>query len=103
MIEILLSILISLLVGTLVIHISVSFADVEDATLKKAFVVALIGAVLGLIFGWIPLFGIVLMAVAVMVLIRIIYMTTWPKALVATIVYIVVNWIANLIVRALLL
>lgn len=102
MIEILLGIIIAWLVGTVVIHISVSFAGVEDATLKKAFVVALIGALLSLVFGYTPLFGIVIMAIAVMVLIRVFYLTTWVKAFVAAIVYIVVNWIVNLLVTALL-
>jgi hypothetical protein len=98
--ELLISILIYLLIGMLVIHISVSFADVKNATLVKAFAAALIGLIASLLLGWIPFFGIVLVGIAIMVAVRIVYMTTWPKALVAAIVYIVVSWIINFIINA---
>ena len=97
MIEILLSILIALVVGALIVHISAKFAGIENATLMKAFVTALIGAISNVIFGWVPIFGIVATVIVVMVLIRLVYMTTWAKAFVAAIVYIVVIVLTNIL------
>jgi hypothetical protein len=86
--DILISFIILVVIGTIIVHISASFAGVKRATLKKAFFVALIGS---LIFSVIPglfVFNMVLVLIVTMVLIRLIYATTWPKAFVATIVYI---------------
>ena len=101
MIEILLSLLIVLAVGALIIHISTKFAGIENATFMKAFVTALVGAISNVIFGWVPIFGIVATAIVIMVLIRLVYMTTWAKAFVAAIVYIIVIWIMGVLLSAL--
>lgn len=101
MIEILLSILISLAVGALIIHISAKFAGIENTTFTKAFVTAVVGAISNTIFGWVPIFGIVATVIVVMVLIRLVYLTTWAKAFIAAIVYIVVIWIMGLLLRLL--
>jgi len=95
---ILLSFVIVLVIGTIVVHISARFADIKNATLMKAFVVSLLGAFLGLIFGSIPIFSILLIGIAVMVLFRLVYLTTWPKAFVAAIVYVIVNWAVHFLV-----
>lgn len=58
------------------------FAGIKDATLKKAFIVALIGSFVALLLDWIPLAGLLIVFVAVMVLVRLVYFTTWPKAFV---------------------
>jgi hypothetical protein len=57
--------IITVLIGTVLVHLSVSFAGIEKATLKKAFIVALIGSFVALLLGWIPLAGLAIVFVAV--------------------------------------
>ena len=92
---------INMIIGAAVIHISARFAGIENAALKKALVVALIGVIVLLIFGSIPIFSIVILFIAIMVLIRVIYLTTWPKAFVAAFVYVIVMWVISFAIRAL--
>jgi hypothetical protein len=80
-------------IGTILIHIGVSFAGAKDTSLKKAFIVALVGAIISTLFGWLPLIGIGVLFVALVVVIRIAYMTEWPKAFLACVTYIVGIWI----------
>ncbi|MBU6997177.1 MAG: hypothetical protein HXS41_03630 [Theionarchaea archaeon] len=87
--------IITLLVGTILIHLSVAFAGVENASLKKAFVVALIGSFVTLLLGWVPLAGLVVVFIVVMVLVRLVYLTTWSKAFVASVVFLIASWIVN--------
>jgi hypothetical protein len=47
--------ILTVLIGTVLVHLSVSFAGIKDATLKKAFIVALIGSFVALLLGWVPL------------------------------------------------
>ena len=98
-----LSFVVVLVIGTIVVHVSARFADIENATLMKAFVVALLGAFLSLIFGSIPIFSILIIGIAIMVLFRLVYLTTWPKAFVAAIVYVIVSWVVRFFFNALVM
>ena len=101
--ELLLRFIIYLPVGMLVIHISVSFAEVKNATLMKAFFAALIGAGLNLVFGEIPALGMLpafVLLITLMGYFRFIYKTTWTKASAVAIVYIVVSWVVGFAINA---
>lgn len=86
---ILLDIMVSLLVRIAIIHASVASVNIENATLKKASVIALISQAVSLIFGEHLLLGAVVVTAIIMVLIRFVYLTTPVKALVASIFYFV--------------
>ncbi|MBU7024303.1 MAG: hypothetical protein HXS40_09070 [Theionarchaea archaeon] len=87
--------IITVFIGTVLVHLSVSFVGIEKATLKKAFIVALL-------LGWIPLAGLVIVFVAVMVLVRLTYFTTWSKAFIASVIFVIASWIVNYFVNNLL-
>ncbi|MBU7037637.1 MAG: hypothetical protein HXS52_06870 [Theionarchaea archaeon] len=96
------SLITMVVIGTIIVHLSVSFAGIKNASLKKAFFVALVGSFVGILLGWIPLAGLVIVFVVVMVLVRLAYFTTWPKAFVASVVFLIAIWIVTYLINHLL-
>jgi hypothetical protein len=108
------STVISLIIGTVLIHLGAKVASIKNATLLKAFEVAIVGAVVGLIltilFGLvsstlsISIGAFVFLVVAFIVLVAVIkaiYNTTWLKALVTWIVYIVILMAVGIVISTL--
>ena len=85
-----LTLLISAIIGTIFVHIGAKLAKISDATIMKAFEVALIGAILSMILGLIIPLGGLIGFILVIAVIKYIYDTSWGKAIVAWIIYIVV-------------
>lgn len=97
MIESLVVFVVSLLIGALGIYVGASvIADVQDYT--YAFVTALIGAIVwaivGFFFGWIPFLGPLLVLIAYLAVINSRYPGGWIQAIVITLV----AWISVLVV-----
>jgi len=94
------------IIGAIFIHIGAKLAKIDGATFMKAFEVALIGAILSLIFSYASAtYGSIIAWILVIPVIKFIYDTTWGKAIIAWIIYfialvIVVALIVALIVGA---
>lgn len=84
------NLIISVIIGTIFIHIGAKLAKISDATILKAFEVALIGAILALILGLVSFWGSLLALILVIAIIKYVYSTTWGKAFIAWILYIIV-------------
>ena len=89
----LLGFIIYLLIGTMILYAGASFSGVEDASLKKAFIVGILATIVLIAFSWLPLGGMIIVFLAVMVLVRLVFLTTWAKGFVIAIIYVVINWI----------
>ena len=92
---------VSLLIGGLGIHVgAIVIADVRDY--RYAFFTALFGAIIWavfqLFFGWIPIFGSVIVVLAYLALIKHRYPGGWIRAVAITLV----AWIAVVVVLLLL-
>ena len=67
------SFVINLVLGTIVLHVAAKIVKIDDATITKAFIIALIAAVLGLILGYAGTMGVLLALIIAIVLIKFIY------------------------------
>jgi len=83
------SFVVTLVLGTIVLHVAARLVKIDDATIMKAFLVALISAILGLILGYAGTLGGLLGLIIAIVLIKFIYDTSWGKAVFAWIIYFV--------------
>lgn len=101
--DILISLIIFVIIGTIIVYISASFAGIKRSNLKKAFIVALIGSIILSVMPNLFVFNGIVVLIVIMVLVRFIYLTTWVKAFVAAIVYIVVSWVVNFFIMNILL
>jgi hypothetical protein len=89
---------INLILGTIVLHVAAKLVKIDDATLMKAFLVALIAAVLGLVLGYAGVIGALLALVIAIALIKFIYDVSWGKAIFAWIIYFILMIIIGIIV-----
>jgi hypothetical protein len=85
-----LRLIVTVIVGTIFIHIGAKLAKISNATIMKAFEVALIGAILSMILGFIIPLGGLIGFILVIAVIKYIYDTSWGKAIVAWILFIIV-------------
>lgn len=76
--------------GTIIIHLAAKLAGVDDATLSKAFIVALAGGILGTVFGYAGLWGQIIGWVLTIVVIKLVYGISWIRALIVWIAYVIV-------------
>ncbi|MBU7047039.1 MAG: hypothetical protein HXS54_11455 [Theionarchaea archaeon] len=85
-----LGLIIIAIIGTIFIHIGAKLAGISNATITKAFEVALIGAVLFVILNNIISIGGLIGLILLIAVIKYIYDTSWGKAIVAWILFIIV-------------
>lgn len=86
-----LNFLVCLVLGTILIDVGVKkYAKIPDATTSKNFAIALIGAILAVVFGYIYFLAIPIAFVAVLIIVKAVYKTTWGTAFKAWIIYFVV-------------
>ncbi|MBU7012560.1 MAG: hypothetical protein HXS46_17905 [Theionarchaea archaeon] len=92
--------IVNLIVGTIILHIAASLVKIDDATIVKAFMVALIAAILSAILGLAGVWGGLVAFILVIAIIKFIYDTSWLKAFITWIVYIIIVIIVGLILGA---
>ncbi len=90
------------IIGTIFIHIGAKLARISNATIMKAFEVALIGAILYVILSNIISLGGLIGFILVIAVIKYIYNTSWGKAFVAWILFIIVIIVVILILGTIL-
>jgi hypothetical protein len=100
---ILLGFSIYLITGTIILYAGASFTGVEDVSLKKAFIVGILATIVLVAFSWMPIGGMIIIFLAVMILVRFVFFTTWAKGFVIAIIYVVIHWIINQFLFALTL
>ncbi len=90
--------IVNLILGTIILHIVASMlTKIEGATIMKALMAAVIVAILGLIFGLVSVYGSLIALIIAIVVIWWVYKTTWSKAIITWILYIVIVFIIGLI------
>ncbi|MGD2247198.1 MAG: hypothetical protein PVF58_02245 [Candidatus Methanofastidiosia archaeon] len=89
--------IVNLIVYTIVLHIAATLAKIEDTTIMKAFIAALIAAIIGLILGLVSIWGGLIALVIAIVIIKYVYDTSWGKAVLTWIIFIVVSIIIGFI------
>ncbi|MBU7028093.1 MAG: hypothetical protein HXS48_14260 [Theionarchaea archaeon] len=83
--------LVFLVLGTILIDVGAKkYAKIPDATTSKNFVIALIGAILAVVFGYLYFLAIPIAFVAVLIIVKAFYKTTWGAAFKAWIIYFVI-------------
>ncbi|KYK34743.1 MAG: hypothetical protein AYK19_02400 [Theionarchaea archaeon DG-70-1] len=92
-----------LVIGMIVLYIAAKIVKIEDATIVKAFITALIvailGAAVGLISPWTAgLLGTIIVWILVLPVIKVVYATTWLKAFITWIIYIIGAFIIGFII-----
>ncbi len=92
-----LAFIVNLIVYTIVLHIAAILAKVEDATIMKALTVAVITAILALIFGLVTVYGGFIALIIAIALIKYFYGVTWSKAVIVWIIFLVLAIIIGVI------
>lgn len=90
-----------LIITAIVLHIAASLTSISGATLGKAFMIALIGAILISIFGLAGSLGSLIGVILVVAVTKYIYDTSWLKAVVVWIVYLIVSLIILFVLASL--
>ncbi len=93
--------LVRLIVGAIILHIAAGLTGISDASLGKAFVIALVGALLAAVLGLGGAAGALIGLILVVVVTKFVYDTSWFKAVVVWIMYIVVLIVIGFILAAL--
>ncbi|MBU7029012.1 MAG: hypothetical protein HXS48_18910 [Theionarchaea archaeon] len=105
--------IIAAIIGTIILYIAAKIAKIEDATIMKTFIAALIAVILNIVLG-LAVLGIAGSAVTgfviasslgrfiawilVIPVIKIVYATTWIKAFIAWIIYIVGSFVISFVI-----
>ena len=85
-----LELLLYVIVGTVILHIAAKIAGVDGATFSKAFIIALAGGILGIVFGSAGLWSQIIGWVLTIVVIKLVYSVSWIKALIVWVLYVIV-------------
>ncbi|KYK34744.1 MAG: hypothetical protein AYK19_02405 [Theionarchaea archaeon DG-70-1] len=107
------NLIIAAIIGTIILYIAAKIAKIEDATIMKTFIAALIAVILNIVLG-LAVLGIAGSAVTgfviasslgrfiawilVIPVIKIVYATTWIKAFIAWIIYIVGSFVISFVI-----
>jgi hypothetical protein len=91
----LLGFIIYVFIGMVIFYAGAAFSGVEDVSIKKTGIVSVLATIVLLALSWFPIVGMIIIFLSVMILIRLVFLTTWSKAFVIAIIYVVVNWIVN--------
>lgn len=100
-IDIVLGVIIRLIVGAIILHIAAGLTGISNATLGKAFTIALVGALLAAVFGLGGPIAAFIGLILVVAVTKFVYDTSWFKAVVVWIMYIVVIIVLGFILAAL--
>ncbi|MGD2247199.1 MAG: hypothetical protein PVF58_02250 [Candidatus Methanofastidiosia archaeon] len=90
--------IVSLIIGTIVLHFAAGTAKIDNPTIGKAFMVMLISVILVEVVQYAGLWYIIGLCVAI-VLIKYIYVTTWGKTVIAWIIFFILMVIILVILQ----
>lgn len=95
LISFILGFIIYVIIGTIILYAGATFTGVDEVSVKKAAIVSVLTTIVFLAFSWLPLFGLIIIFLAVMILVRLVFLTTWTKGFIIAIIYVIINVLIN--------